>query len=152
MNTTEGKLINSHQNSSQVFEDLKVNVKVKLSALWVALMLFYIYADILGFYSPGVIDEVVAGEVGGVQITEGFLFVMAVWMAIPSIMVIFSLVLKANLNRWVNIIAGILSVIALAATFFVGEYSARYVFQAVVEAVLIASIVWQAWRWPVKQG
>ena len=111
-------------------------------------MLFYIYADILGFYSPGVIDKVVAGEIGGIQITEGFLFVMAIWMAIPSLMVFLSLALKANANRWLNIIAGILSIAALGATFFAGELSARYIFQAIVEAVLVVLIIWLAWKWP----
>ena len=38
-------------------------------------MLFYIYADIVGFYSPGNIKKVISGEIGGIQITEGFLFV-----------------------------------------------------------------------------
>jgi hypothetical protein len=31
-------------------EDVKINVKMKLSAIWVALMLIYIYADILYLY------------------------------------------------------------------------------------------------------
>ena len=34
-------------------EDVKVNVRMKLSALWVALMLIYIYADILSLFRPG---------------------------------------------------------------------------------------------------
>lgn len=111
-------------------------------------MLLYLYADILGFYTPGNIEQVVSGEVGGVQITEMFLFVMAVWMAIPSVMVFLTLTLKANVNRWVNIIVGLVSMNILGATFFVGDFSARYSFQAVLEAALIAAIVWYAWKWP----
>lgn len=143
--------MDTNAKTISILDDVKVNVRIKLSALWITLMLFYIYADILGFYTPGNIESVVAGEIGGVQITEGFLFVMAIWMAIPSVMVFLSLTLKASVNRWVNILVGILSIVALAATFFVGEFSARYTFQAILEAVLIASIVWQAWRWPKKE-
>jgi len=143
--------MDTNTKTIRILEDVKVNVRIKLSALWITLMLFYIYADILGFYTPGIIESVVAGEIGGVQITEGFLFMMAIWMAIPSVMVFLSLTLKVNVNRWVNILVGILSIIALAATFFVGEFSARYTFQAILEGVLIASIVWQAWRWPKKE-
>jgi hypothetical protein len=73
---------------------------------------------------------------------------MAVWMAVPSLMVLLSLTLKASVNRWVNIIAGILSIIILGATFFVGDFSARYTFQAIVEGVLMVLIVWHAWKWP----
>jgi hypothetical protein len=148
MDTNKGNLIGPNDESSQILEDVKISVKVKLSALWVTLMLFYIYADILGFYSPGTIEQVVSGEIGGIQISEIFLFVMAIWMAIPSLMVFLSLTLMPNTNRWVNIITGFVSLVALVATFFVGEFSARYTLQAVVEGVLIALIVWYAWKWP----
>jgi hypothetical protein len=140
--------MNTNKKTAKILEDVKTNVQIKLSALWVTLMLFYIYADILGFYTPGNIEKVVSGEIGGIQITEGFLFVMAIWMAIPSVMVFLSLTLKANANRWVNIIVGIVSIVVLGATFFVGEFSARYTFQAIVEGVLIALIVWHAWKCP----
>ncbi len=144
--------MNTNNITARSLEDVKINVKIKLSALWVTLMIFYIYADILGFYTPGNIEKVVSGELGGVQITEGFLFIMAIWMAIPSVMVFLSLTLKANLNRWVNFITGIVSIVVLAATFFVGEFSARYTFQAIVEGVLIALIVWLVWKWPKQQS
>jgi hypothetical protein len=146
------KKMSTNKETVKTLEDVKVNVRIKLSALWVTLMLFYIYADILGFYTPGNIEKVVSGEIGGFQITEGFLFVMAIWMAIPSIMVFLSLTWKANANRWVNIIVGIVSFLALGATFFAGEVSARYTFQAIAEGLLIASIVWQAWKWPTQEA
>ena len=138
----------THKKTGKGFEDVRINVKMKISALWVTLMLFYIYADILGFYSPGVIDKVLLGEIGGVQITEGFLLVMAVWMAVPSVMVVLSLTLKPKANRLVNIIAGLVSVAVLGATFFAGEFSIRYTFQAAIEGLLMAAIVWNAWKWP----
>jgi hypothetical protein len=141
--------LNSIQKTAGILEDVKVNVRIKLSALWITLMLLYIYADILGFYTPGNIESVVSGEIGGVQITEGFLFMMAIWMAVPSVMVILSLTLKANVNRWLNILVSIVSIFALGATFFVGEFSVRYTFQAILEAVLMALIIWYAWKWPV---
>ena len=140
--------MNSIEKGARILEDVKVNIRVKLSALWITLMLFYIYADILGFYTPGNIESVVSGEIGGVQISEGFLFVMAIWMAIPSVMVFLSLTLKANVNRWVNILVGIVSIFALGATFFAGEFSTRYTFQAILEGVLMVSIIWRAWTWP----
>lgn len=139
-------------NTARVLDDVKINVKLKLSAIWVTLMLFYIYADILGFYTPGTIEQVVSEEIGGVQITEGFLLVMAIWMAVPSVMVFLSLALKAKVNRWVNIVAAIVSMLVLGATFFAGEFSVRYTFQAVVEGVLMVLILWYAWKWPTKDA
>jgi len=144
--------MNATNKTVQILDDVKIDVKIKVSALWVTLMLFYIYADIMGFYTPGNIEKVVSGELGGVQITEGFLFIMAIWMAIPSVMVFLSLTLKAKPNRWVNFITGIVSIFVLAATFFVGELSARYTFQAIIEGVLIALIIWLVWKWPNQQS
>ena len=144
--------MSTNKAAPKTLGDVKINIKTKLSALWVTLMLFYIYADILGFYTPGNIEKVVSGEIGGMQITEGFLFVMAIWMAIPSVMVFLSLALKANANRWVNVVVSILSIVALVATFFAGEISARYTFQAVLEGVLLVLIIWQAWTWPKQEA
>jgi hypothetical protein len=144
--------MDTNTKSRKYLEDVKVNVRIKLSALWITLMLFYIYADILGFYTPGVIEAVVSGEIEGVQITESFLLSMAVWMAIPSVMVFLSLTLKANANRLLNIIAGLVSIIALGATLFVGKISARYTFQAIVEGMLMVWIVWQACKWPKRDA
>jgi len=151
-NGQEEKKMSTNKTTARTLGDVKVNVKIKLSALWVTLMLFYIYADILGFYTPGTIEKVASGEIGGIQITEGFLFVMAIWMAVPSVMVFLSLALKANANRWVNVIVGIVSIVVLGATFFAGDISARYTFQAAIEAVLMALIVWQAWTWPKQEA
>jgi hypothetical protein len=70
--------MNTSNHKTMTLEDAKIDVKIRLSALWVTLMLFYIYADILGFYTPGIIEGVISGEVGGIPITQGFLFVMAI--------------------------------------------------------------------------
>ena len=38
--------MNSSKDTPEVFQDIQVNVKLKLSALWAALMFIYIYVDI----------------------------------------------------------------------------------------------------------
>jgi hypothetical protein len=138
--------------SNLVFKNNPVDIKIKLSAFWVTLMFFYIYADILGFYSPGIIESVISGEIAGIQLTEGYLLVMGLWMAVPSLMVILSLVLRAGINRWVNLIFAVVSFFMLAASSFVGEFSIRYTTQAAVEAILIVLIAWNAWNWPKEQA
>ena len=47
---------------------------------------------------------------------------------------------------------GVVSFIALVATFFVGELSVRYIFQAAIEGVLMVWIVWNAWKWPKQDA
>jgi hypothetical protein len=134
--------------ATKLLEDSKVSVKLKLSALWAALMFLYTYGDILGFYTPGTIEDLISGKAGAIQITDAFLIVMAAWMAIPSVMVFLSLSLKVKANRWSNIVLATVSMLMLAATFFAGEFSVRYAFHALVEGVLIMLIFWHAWNWP----
>lgn len=129
-------------------EDLDVNVKIKVAGLWVALMFFYLYRDVLGFMEPGHVEDLLAGELAGVRMTQAVLLGSAVLMAIPSVMVFLSLALKAKANRWANVILGIVHIGILAGTFFVGEISALYAFYAVVEFLLIVLIVWHARKWP----
>jgi hypothetical protein len=136
------------KRESTILEQVRVGTEARLAALWAGLMFIYIYADILGFYTPGVIDQVRAGEIGSIRLNEGFLLVMAVWMAVPAGMVVLSLVLPSGANRWTNIVVAGVSLVVLCATLFAGSVSPRYAFHAIGEAVLIVAIVWRAWRWP----
>ena len=148
--------MNRNKITARKLEDVKINVKVKLSALWVTLMLLYLYADVLAFYQPGHIEDVISGEVVGIQINQVFLLGSAMLMAIPSVMVFLSLTLKAKANRWTNIILGIFHACVLLATMFVPveteEIWAYYIFYVIVEALFIVLIVWHAWKWPKQEA
>ena len=67
--------------SSRTFEDVKVGVRCKIAALWIAMLFLFAYGDIFGFFSPGQIQEVMAGEVSGMAITESALLLLIVWYA-----------------------------------------------------------------------
>ncbi len=135
-----------------MLEDVKINVKIKLAALWVALMFFYTYGDILGFYNPGNISELIAGEIGGIPVTQELLLGFAILMGIPIFMIFLSLALKARVNRWANIIVGLVEAVILGATFWQGGFFAYYAVITISEAVLIALILWHAWKWPKQES
>ena len=40
------------KNAGAALEDIRIHVKVKISALWVSVMLCYIYGDYFGLYQP----------------------------------------------------------------------------------------------------
>jgi hypothetical protein len=143
--------VNTRTKTASFLQDVKINVKTKLSALWVTLMFCYTYADILGFYAPGNLEELLAGEIAGIQMTQGLLLASAVLMAIPSAMVFLSLALRAKANRWVNIVVGIVYMGVLGSTFLTGKSPAYYILYATVKAMLIALIVWHAYKWPRKE-
>jgi len=152
MNTTRETPHSSNPKTIRVFEDVKVNVKIKLSALWIALMFLYTYADILGFYAPGNIEELISGEIAGIQMTQELLLGSTILMAIPSVMVFLSLALNAKANRLVNIIVGLVYIVVLGSTFLTGRNPAYYILFAILKAVLLVLIIRQAWKWPTQQG
>jgi len=143
-----GRTMTASSKARARLKDFDVNVKIKLAGLWVALMFFYLYRDVLGFMEPGHVEDLLAGELAGVRMTQAVLLGSAVLMAIPSIMVFLSLALRAQVNRWANIILGIAHMGLLLGTFFVGQISTLYAFYGIVEFLLMVLIVWHAWKWP----
>ncbi len=137
--------------SCRTFEDVKVGVRCKLAALWIAMLFLFAYGDIFGFLSPGQIQEVMAGEISGMAITQGFLFAVSLYIAVASVMVFLSLVLSPTVNRWVNIVLASLYVVSILAS-AIGEPSAYYWFLSITESALLLLIVWYAWTWPTREG
>ena len=137
-----------------MLEDKKVNVKAKLALLWVALMFFYVYNDLFSLFQPGHVAELVEGQLEGVQFTQTLLFGAAVLIAFPSLMVLLSLTLKARANRLVNIVVGILHVLVLLGTQFVGEGETWFYwrFYELLEVLFLALIIWTAWKWPTTES
>jgi hypothetical protein len=142
------------KQSAGMLEDRKVNVKAKLAFLWIALMFFYIYNDLFSFFQPGHVAQLVEGQLEGVQFTQSMLFSAAVLMAFPSFMVLISLILKARVNRWVNIIVGIFHIFVLIGTQFVGEEApwVYWRFYELLEALFLVLIIWTAWKWPTTES
>jgi hypothetical protein len=129
-----------------------VDVRIMLSALWVARMLTGFVGDVLKFYEPGMVEQILAGEVDGMPLTQGFLLVAAIMFVLPVFMVYLSLTLPDKANRWANIILAILffglNLIGELPTY---EYAYR-TFLVIVEMVFLALIVWYAWKWPKQEA
>ncbi len=134
-------------------EDVKINVKIKLTALWAAVMFLYVYGDLLGFMKLGHLEELITGKgAGGIQITQVVLLGIAILMAIPGVMVFLSLILKPKVNRWANIILGIFYTVFMLGTMLMPGAWAYYIFLGIVEIVLTVLIVWYAWKWPKQEA
>jgi hypothetical protein len=132
-------------------EDVKINIQMKLSALWVALMLLYIYADIFKLFMPGEIEKMISGRQGPLPTTQGSLLTASILMIIPAVMVFLSLTLRPKVNRWANIILGILYTVVNVSN-LIGETWAFYLFFGVVEIMLTFLIVGHAWKWRSPEG
>jgi hypothetical protein len=117
-------------------------VRIKLSIVWVALMLTYLLGDVLRIFS----GDFKAGEIGGKQVTQIMWLGIAILMVIPIVMVVLSLLLDQPVNRWANIIVAILffgfNLIGLPT--YPGAYDK---FLIVVGLVFNALTAWVAWNW-----
>lgn len=136
--------------TTKILEDVKINVKLKISALWVAMLFVFAYVDIFALYRPGIIEGIMAGRMATFQIDQVFLFLTTLYILIPSIMVFLSLILKPKLNRWANIIVGILYIVSILVS-LIGETWTFYIFGSIVESLLLFLIVWYAWKWPKQE-
>jgi hypothetical protein len=129
-----------------VLDDVKVPVRLKLSALWCSVMFCYIYGDYFELYQPGKLQGMMSAKTALGAVTQGALMGMATVMAVPSLMVFLSLVLPPRVNRWLNIILGVVYTIIMVLAIQGSWYF--YIFFGLVEIALTISIVWYAWTWP----
>jgi hypothetical protein len=134
-------------NRTPILKNVEINVKAKLAALWVTVMLLYLYVDHFALFIPGVLEDVIAGKMGPFPTTQGSLLAAMALMTIPSLMVFLSLALKARAVRWTNIVVGILYIVVVIGN-VVGESWAFYWLGSIVEIVLLALVIWYAWRGP----
>src|SRR2546422_11727774 len=44
-----------------ILEDGRIGVRLKIAALWIAMLFLFAYGDIFGFFNTGRIEEVIAG-------------------------------------------------------------------------------------------
>lgn len=128
------------------FEAAKVNVRIKIAALWTSMLFVFAYVDIFSLYRPDVRAALEAGQVGGLTVNQAFLAGTTAYVVIPSLMVIGALILRPQVNRVVNIA---LSVV-YAATIVVGAIGewTYYVLGSAIEVALLMAIVYYAWTWP----
>ena len=108
------------------------DVKIKLSALWVAAMLYGLTGAMLQLFEPGLIEQIMAGEVAGMPITPELLMVEAILLVIPPVMVFLSVTLEDKANRWANIIFGLVF-IGFGLLEIIEAKSAHAIFVAIVD-------------------
>jgi len=132
-------------------EDVKISVRLKLSALWIAMMFVYIYADIFSLYKPGVIEAMMEGRMGPFPVTQASLLTASILVIIPAVMVFLSLVLTPKAARWANIILGVLYTLVNISN-LIGETWAFYILSGIVELVPTLLIVGYAWKWRNPEG
>lgn len=127
----------------------KIDTKVLLSTLWIVVMVNMLKADILSLYIPGSTEEVARTSAStGVPIPQ-LMLGGAIMGELAIVMIILSRVLKYGVNRWVNILVGI---VTIAYIWLGGPSYPHYIFIATVETICLLLIIWNAWKWANPEG
>ena len=125
------------------------DMKARLSTLWIFIMFNMAFADIFSFMYPGFLKQIVAGSaVDGTQIMPEFLLIAAMVTEISIAMVFLSRLLKYGVNRWANIIGGVITILWVIGG---GSTTLHYIFFASIEVVCSLVIIWLAWTWRDRQ-
>ena len=123
-------------------ENRKMDPKVMLSTLWIVVMINMLYADVLGLHIPGTLEEVAktAGETPIPLLMLGG----AILLELPLLMIILSRVLKYRVNRWVNIIVAIITIVYVVGA---GATYPHYFFIAGIEVACMLLVIVTALKW-----
>lgn len=128
------------------FEPAEVSVRIKISALWTAMLFVFVYVDIFSLYRPDVRASIEAGEIGGFAIDRSFLLATTLYVVIPSLMVFGALVLRPRIGRIANIGLGVVYALTIVAG-AIGEWS-YYLLGSALEIAALAGVIYYAWTWP----
>ena len=151
MRTPQSHTAQENPPSQSTLDDRRMPVQAKLAAAWTSFMFLYAYVDILAFYKPGVVDNILAGIVWEFDITQTWAITALTLLAIPIFMVVLSMTLPARANRITNLIVASVQV-PFAAFNAVGEVGKSWMYfyglGVVLEVLLLAFILRSAWTWP----
>ncbi len=126
-----------------------IDVRIRMSALWVATMLVFLYVDLFSLYRGDVRQDLDEGRIFAFDVGEPFLLGITAYVIIPCVMVYLTLVMPRRSNRIVSIIVASIYVITIAGA-AVGEW-AYFVLGSLVEVVLLAIVIHHAWTWREPQ-
>lgn len=128
--------------------DPPMPVRARLAAAWTSLMFLYAYVDILNFYRPGTVDDILDGIVWEFAISQAWAATALGLMAVPILMIVLSMTLPAQAARVANLVVASVQ-IPFAAFNVVGEsWTLFYGLGFVAEAGLLLFILRCSWTWP----
>jgi hypothetical protein len=134
------------------YQDTRVDVKLVLCALWVAMLFVFAYVDIFNLLRADVLKAALDGKVAttGFTVNQTFLTFTLIYILLPTLMVVLSLLLKPRVNRIINIVVSLVYIVTIIGA-AIGETWIYYFLGSFVEVILLLAIARTAWKWPPPQ-
>jgi hypothetical protein len=124
----------------------EIDVRVKLSTLWIVVMINMIFADIFTIMVE-LVNKNTLGELPGD--VKMVMAVAAIVTNIPILMIYLSRILPYKSNRLANIIAGIFTIIYVTGG---GSLTPHYIIVASIEVIILLIIVVKSWKWSIVEN
>src|SRR5262249_43373099 len=118
-----------------------VDMRARLQTLWIFATLNYVYADVVTLFDKSI----------STNLDQTALLGASILVETAIVMVLLSRFLKYAVNRWANILAGVINTVAVLGSLLVGVLTAHYAFFAVIEIATTVAIIWYALKWTKPQ-
>ncbi|HEX7171402.1 MAG TPA: DUF6326 family protein [Candidatus Limnocylindria bacterium] len=103
--------------------------------MWTAMLIVFAYVDIFGLFRRDVRAAIEAGEISGFRIDQVFLLATTIYIVIPTLMLVATLLLRPRLSRILNVILSVMYALTIVVG-AIGEWS-FYVLGSAVEVALL---------------
>lgn len=138
----------SIRQPTTTLDDQPIPVKLKLAAAWTSFMFLYAYVDILNFFTPGVVEDILDGRVFEFDLSQTFSTGALALVALPAFMVVLSVTLPARASRTTNLVVASLYVPVTVFNLAGADWLWFYGLGVALELVLLGLILRRAWTWP----
>ena len=129
-------------------DDQPIPLRLKLAAAWTSFALLYAYVDILNFYTPGTVEDILDGRVFEFDLSQTFSTAALALVSVPILMIVLSALLPAGANRVTNLVVAGLYVPVTLFNAAGGEYLWFYGLGIVLELAVLGVVLRYAWAWP----
>jgi hypothetical protein len=121
-----------------------IDIRVRLSTLWIVVMINMIFADIFS-----IMVELVNGNTLNIPgDVKTVMAIAALVTNVPILMIYLSRVLTFKINRILNMIAAVFTMIYVIGG---GDFAPHYIIIASIEVIVLLLIVVYAWKWTMVE-
>ena len=130
--------------------------KIKISILWISFAVATSAAMIIWFIEPGILEQIMTtGEMLSEKLSAGNIMFFTLWWIVPLSMAFLTQIFEHSLNRWANLILGILFAL-FTIYYFInhlikGWFAIANLLILIFLFVVAVLIAWYGWKLPKEE-
>jgi 1,4-dihydroxy-2-naphthoate octaprenyltransferase len=131
--------------------------KIKISILWISFSVCASAAMIIWFIEPGILEQIMTTrEMVREKLTQGNIIFFALWWLIPLSLALLTQILNYSLNRWVNIVLGVVCALVtfsyMISNLITGWFRMANFLILIFMFIVTVLITYYAWILPEKKA